>query len=172
MELLRDHIPLCCLSVDKSRDTVKNIFSLHTVLIWKRKMGNKKTKKKLRTFGTSKKTMSKGNGHYNPNLELISDWLKCFNPYLRVFWPSEHENEVKMLYFLWFFACKLNFWPDKARKHINPQKYKANNEASVENLENLETNDDALHWYFNRQIDTPWDRLLEVEECIQKEFYE
>ena len=44
MELLRGSIPLCCLSVDKSRDTVKNIFTSLTVIMLKRKIGDKLSK--------------------------------------------------------------------------------------------------------------------------------
>ena len=44
MELLRDHIRFCCLSVDKSRDMAKNIFSSLTVIIWNRKMRDKRSK--------------------------------------------------------------------------------------------------------------------------------
>ena len=72
-----------------------------------------------------------------------------------------------MHHFYDFWDEKVIFWPNIVRT----QKYKANKEAAVENFENSESNDDALHWYFNRQIDKPWDRLLEVEECIEKEFY-
>ena len=32
-------------------------------------------------------------------------------------------------------------------------------------------NDDALSWYFNRSVTQPWDRILEVEDCIQQEIY-
>ena len=87
VESLRDHISLCCLSVDESRDTVKNIFSFifssycSTI---KRKMGNKKNKKHARAFGTSKKTMSKGNGQTNPN-PSANFWLA--ENFKSVFWP-------------------------------------------------------------------------------------
>ena len=30
---------------------------------------------------------------------------------------------------------------------------------------------DALSWYFNRTVSEPWDRLLEVQECVEQEFY-
>ena len=30
---------------------------------------------------------------------------------------------------------------------------------------------DALAWYFNRTVSEPWDRLLEVQECVDQEFY-
>ena len=34
-----------------------------------------------------------------------------------------------------------------------------------------ESDDDALAWYFNRTVSEPWDRLLEVQECAEQEFY-
>ena len=30
---------------------------------------------------------------------------------------------------------------------------------------------DPLAWYFNRTVSEPWDRLLEVQECVEQEFY-
>ena len=30
---------------------------------------------------------------------------------------------------------------------------------------------DALSWYFNRTVSEPWDRLLEVQECVEQEYY-
>jgi len=48
-------------------------------------MGNKRTKKVRRSAGTDKKTMSKGNGHINPNEMLLSDWLKIFKLLLGLF---------------------------------------------------------------------------------------
>ena len=41
VDLLSGHPLLCCLSVDKSRDTVKNIFTSLTVIMWKRKIWDK-----------------------------------------------------------------------------------------------------------------------------------
>ena len=48
-------------------------------------MGNKRTKKVRRSAGTDKNTMSKGNGHINPNEMLLSDWLKIFKLLLGLF---------------------------------------------------------------------------------------
>ena len=79
MELLRGSIPLCCLSVDQSRDTVKTFFKSYCYIFLykiKEKMGNKKTQKQRRAPGTDKKTRSKGIGHTNPNNLLNSDWSK------------------------------------------------------------------------------------------------
>ena len=44
VEFLRRYKPFWCLSVDESCDTVKNIFSSLTVIMWKRKIGNKRGK--------------------------------------------------------------------------------------------------------------------------------
>ena len=41
----------------------------------------------------------------------------------------------------------------------------------VREIEERGDENDALSWYFNRSVSQPWDRLLEVEECIEKEFY-
>ena len=49
VDLLSGHPLLCCLSVDKSRDTVKNIFSSLTAIIWKWKMINKWSKWHLKS---------------------------------------------------------------------------------------------------------------------------
>ena len=44
VEFLRRYKPFWCLSVDESCDTVKNIFWSLTVIMWKRKIGNKRGK--------------------------------------------------------------------------------------------------------------------------------
>ena len=43
------------------------------------------------------------------------------------------------------------------------------NEQVRENVEVSEN--DALAWYFNRTVSEPWDRLLEVQECVEQEIY-
>ena len=46
------------------------------------------------------------------------------------------------------------------------------NEQVRESGENIEVpENDALAWYFNRTVSEPWDRLLEVQECVEQEFY-
>ena len=63
-------------------------------------MGNKRNKKHPRAAGTDKKTMSKGNGHFNPNQILIADWLTLYTGgfwvlllNFKVFQPSERESD-------------------------------------------------------------------------------
>ena len=41
VELMSTLFAFCCLSVDESRDTVKNIFTSLTVIMWKRKIWDK-----------------------------------------------------------------------------------------------------------------------------------
>ena len=55
-------------------------------------------------------------------------------------------------------------WPLKARKYVLSRE-------KTENTENSSENEDALSWYFNRTVSQPWDRLLEVEEYVEQEFY-
>ena len=55
-------------------------------------------------------------------------------------------------------------WPSKARKYVLSRE-------KNENTENSSENEDALSWYFNRTVSQPWDRLLEVEEYVEQEFY-
>ena len=55
-------------------------------------------------------------------------------------------------------------WPSKARKYVLSRE-------KTENTENSSKNEDALSWYFNRTVSQPWDRLLEVEEYVEQEFY-
>ena len=46
------------------------------------------------------------------------------------------------------------------------------NEQVRESGENVEVSEnDALAWYFNRTVSEPWDRLLEVQECVEQEIY-
>ena len=51
----------------------------------------------------------------------------------------------------------------KARKAAHDRKKGENAENRID--------DDALSWYFNRSVHEPLDRILEVEDCVQKEFY-
>ena len=67
---------LFCLSVDESRDTVKNLFFISYCHDMREKMGNKNNHKHRRPAGTDKKTTSKGNIYFNPHQILIADWLR------------------------------------------------------------------------------------------------